>query len=318
MQLDIVIGNPPYQDTNCGSTALWNKFIEQAIRVQPAYISMIIPSRWFTGGQGLNQFRTSWINDKHIRKIVHFPNANVIFPRTSIAGGVQYFIWDKHKETNIIKYRNEQTHEETDRILNKFDVFIPNNIEESIVEKIASNNMCSIDSIVGGSNTYGLRTDWRKLNGDIKVITSDGIYYCDIDDIKEKPIGYRVIVSGVMSEHAGESSKDNKYKIITTVQIADPNTVTAGHYIPIGPFDNINSAVNCTKYIKSKTFRLLLKIRAVGIGLTSRSYKFIPLQDFTNSSDIDWTKDVDKQLYRKYNLTLEEIDYIERTIKAME
>lgn len=318
MNIDIVIGNPPYQDISCGSTALWYKFIEQAIRIQTTYISMIIPSRYFTGGQGLNKFRDNWINSKHIRKIVHFPNANDIFPMTSIAGGVQYFIYDKHRNDNIIKYKNELTHEETDRVLNKFDVFITNNIEESIVEKIVQDNMFSMSNIVGSSNTYGLRTDWRKLNGDIKVITSDGIYYCDIDDIKEKPVGYRVIVSGVMSEHAGESSKDSAYKVITTVQIADTNTVTAGHYIPIGPFSDIDSAVNCTKYIKSKTFRLLLKLRAVGIGLTSNCYKFIPLQDFTNSSDIDWSKDVDKQLYKKYNLSDEEINYIEKTIKSME
>lgn len=329
MNIDVVIGNPPYQESTDGGKnggkALWNRFIESSIRIQPTYIDMITPSRWFTGGQGLNQFRIDWINDKHIRKIVHFPNANVVFPGTSIAGGVSYFLWDKHKNDNVIKYKNELTLEETDRILNKFDIFITNNIEEGIAEKIVdnikANKINTMDTIVGSGGMYGLPTNWRELVGDIQVITSDGIYYCDIDDIKEKPVGYRVVVSNVMSEHAGESSKDGTYKVITTVQIADPNTVTAGHYVPIGPFNNIDSAVACAKYIKSKTLRLLLRMRAVGIGITTDCYKFIPIQNFSSNSDIDWSQsiaDIDKQLYKKYNLSEKEIAYIENTIKPME
>lgn len=283
---------------------------------------MITPSRWFTGGQGLNDFRKMWINNKHLSKLIHFNNASEVFPGRSIAGGVNYFLWDANKVSNNIDFYNSTDKVSSIRVLNKFDIFMINTLDESIVSKVVDVNKAPmLSSIVGSGGVYGLPTNWRSLLGDIKVITSDGIFYCEPSDIKVLPVGYRVVVSNVMSEHAGESSKDGTYKVVTKIQLADPNTVMAGHYIPIGPFKDSSECINCVKYISTKFLRLLIKLRAVGIGITSDSYKFVPIQDFTDNSDIDWSlsvSEIDKQLYKKYNLTQEEIDYIERTIKPME
>lgn len=329
MKIDYVVGNPPYQkDTGggkAGGTAIWPAFIDMGKSLKPEAMTMITPSRWFTGGQGLNQFRIAWMNDKHIDTIVHYNNAKNVFENTSIAGGVSYFLWKDNHNTNDINFENKETSEKVIRKLNRFDIFIPNTLDEHIVEKvmnyIAIQKLSTFDSIVGSGGQYGLSTDWRGTTGCINVITSSGIFKCDTSDIKEIPNDYRVVISNVMCEHAGESSKDGTYKVITTVQIADPNTVTAGHYVPVGGYSNIDEATNCAKYIKTKILRFLLRLRAVGIGISSDCWKFIPVLDFTANSDIDWSQpisNIDQQLYKKYGLTQEEIDYIEKTIKPME
>lgn len=97
--------------------------------------------------------------------------------------------------------------------------------------------------------------------------------------------------------------------------------MSAGHYIQVGKFNSREEAERCSKYLSTKFLRALVNIRAVGISISSDAYKFVPLQDFTSNSDIDWSQsiaDIDQQLYRKYNLTSEEIAYIEKTIKPME
>lgn len=326
MNFDVVIGNPPYQENNGagknGGSAIWNRFITMGIGLIPKYICMITPSRWFTGGMGLNQFRTEWLNDKRIHTLVHFPTANKVFPGTSIAGGVSYFLWDSNKTNQKVTFKNGETLEKSERVLNRFDVVLADNMVEHIVEKVITVNKGNktMESIFG-SQVYGLPTNWDGDFGNIKVITSRGLRKCTEKDINELPRGYRVAVSNVMSEHGSEASKDGTYKVITTVRIVAPDTVTAGHYVPVGCFDDVNEASRCFKYFSTKFLRLLVKTRAVGIGIGANCYKFVPLQDFTSSSDIDWSQpvsEIDKQLYKKYNLTPEEIAYIEKTIKPME
>lgn len=327
MTFDLVIGNPPYQKNTggkSGGTAIWPMFIDMAKELikKNGYIVMITPSRWFTGGNGIaSQWRTDWMGDHHIDKLVHFPNAKDVFVDNSIAGGVSYFIWDSTKESELVQFENRGTGEVCHRKLDKHDVFIVSSIEESIVDKVIANTKEYMNTLVGSGGTYGFATNYRGTEGEYKVITSAGIQRCSKADLtKQLPVGWRTIVSNVMSEHAGESSIDGKYKVLTTVQVADPMTVTAGHYVPVGPFETEEEALNCKKYLCSKLLRILLKMRAIGIGIASDTYSFVPLQNFGESSDIDWRKsieEIDHQLYKKYGLTEEEINYIEKTIKPM-
>lgn len=210
--------------------------------------------------------------------------------------------------------------------LNQFDVIIPDRISENIVLKVLStfsNKSSNFSQIVGSVGEYGLPGSWRFIDGDIEVITSAGIFNCDSQDLKslQDIDRYKVVVSSISCEHAGESDKNGMYKVLTIIRIARKNQVFAGDYIKVAAFDKIEYANNCVKYLKTKLVRLLLNIRKVGIHITRDSYKFVPLQDFSVTSDIDWSltvQEIDKQLYKKYNLTQEEIDYIERTIKPME
>lgn len=330
MRIDVVIGNPPYQEmtggNQVGGKALWHRFIELAKDINAIYITFITPSRWFTGGQGLNQFRLEWMKDKHIKQVVHFPDANIIFPGTSIAGGVSYFLWDLNSYQNSVQFTNTKLNETYEKKLDQFDVVITDKLSESITEKVVAhiknNELLDFGKIVGGIGEYGLPRNLKFTEGDIEVITSTGIFKCNKEDLKsiQDLDKYKVVVSSTSCEHAGESDKNGMYKVLTTISLAGVNQVFAGHYIKVASFDSIAYAYRCMKYIKTRLVRLLLNIRKVGIGFTKDSYKFVPIQDFTDNSDIDWSQsisDIEQQLYKKYELTQDEIDYIEKTIKPM-
>lgn len=323
MNFNVVIGNPPYQkDTGggkSGGTAIWPMFIDMAKELQPDNIIMITPSRWFTGGQGItNEWRQKWLNDIHISRLVHFSNASEVFPGTGIAGGVSYFNWSKVIDNNgendlsknMILFEDRGTNKKSTRQLNQFDVFTPDYEATSIILKainyIKKYKTSTLDTII---STYGLGTNFRGTNGSIDVITSAGEYKCNPEDVKRLPRGWAVVVSNVMSEHANESSKDGKYRVLTSMRLADNNTVTAGHYMRIEGF-NKDEAENCKLTLETKTFRQILRTTAIGIGVSTNCYKYLPLLDFSRSY-------TDKDLQKMFNLTTDEIEYIENTIKPI-
>lgn len=326
MTFDIIIGNTPYQeltDTDATlSKALWYKFIDMAIMLKAHYISMITPSRWFTGGQGLNQFRESWLKDTRVKELHHYSNSSEVFSNVRIAGGVSYFIWDRDKTVDELDYYNESLHQHSIRKLDAFDVFLSNDIDVEIVNKFYKGDEWflneSLFSLVLPFRFYNVSTNWRGTEGDITVVTSAGDFKCKQCDCKNLHKGFSVVVGANISENCG-ASVEGQYKVITSVRIIDDRTVTTQTYINIGQFNSETEALNCSKYIKTKLLRFLVLKRSVGIHIGAYAYKFVPLQNFTESSDINWNDTIDgidKQLYKKYNLSLNEIEYIESTIKS--
>lgn len=327
MKFTAIVGNPPYQvmDGGAGVSAkpVYNLFVEIAKLIKPNYISMIMPSRWFAGGKGLDSFRESMLADKRLSHIFDFINAKDCFPTASIGGGVNYILWDaKHCGDCSITTIQGSVHNIETRPLNQFPVFIRYNAAIHIVNKCKSEK--NFDSIVNTRNPFGLSSNVRgEKSGELRLISSAGISWLSKSAVSSSnPLlsKYKILMSKVTAEHAGEPDRNGQFKIVSRTEIIGPNDVCTDSYLIIGESEHKPVVENEYKYIQTRFARFLLMLAVSSINLSSDKFQFVPLQDFTENSDIDWSKpilDIDKQLYKKYNLTKEEIAFIEKMIKPM-
>ena len=193
MKFDVIIGNPPYQLEDGGngksSIPIYQLFVQQAKKLNPRFLSMIIPSRWFTGGRGLNDFRAEMLNDKHIRVLVDYENFKDVFPGVDLAGGACYFLRERDSEGMCkVVNRTSQTSDETTRYLDEFDVFVRSNKALSIVRKVKeAHHGQFMDSTVSPSKPFGLRTFYApKENGvPCQFIQKIGLKYADPSDVTD-------------------------------------------------------------------------------------------------------------------------------------
>lgn len=343
MKFNAVVGNPPYQISDGGGTGdsampVYNYFIDAGKNLDTQYISMITPSRWMKGGKGLSSFRSQMISDERLSLIVDFANANDCFYGIHIDGGVSYFLWDK-SHTGELDYRYNDldgTVFETHRLLKNdvSDTVIRDFRQQSIVGK--ASNCKKFSEIVSSRNPYGIGADI--FNNEDKYA---GVLFRDPTDDMCLIYGVKGIKGGA-KRVTGYVNKDiiktearglDKYKILfgkaymttsTTppaLIYAEPNTACSETFLQIGPFDAKTEQQNCGKYIHTKFFRALLFFNRSSMNISNTTFALIPLQDFTDKSDIDWSKsvaEIDKQLYAKYNLDDTEIAFIESMIKPME
>ena len=325
MKFDVIIGNPPYQlDTGgAGKQAkpIYNLFVEQAKKLRPRYLTMIIPSRWFAGGMGLDSFRDNMINDGHIRRLVDFSNAKDCFPQNSISGGVCYFLWERDTEGNcIFSNVNNGKVNTTTRPLNEFPVLVRYNEAVSIIHKVMSKDWVPFDSIISPLMPYGLSTNYRgrghqMYSDDLILHASNGISYIRPNEISkglETVNRYKVLISKTSAEHAGEPGKDGMFRVLTSsVKVIGPGEVCTHSYFIIGDYDRKERAENVLSYIKTRFVRFLLLLSMSSINLSKLTFSFVPMQDFSKS----WT---DHELFAQYNLTDEEVASIISIIKSME
>ena len=323
MKFDVIISNPPYQLSDGGNGAsakpIYHEFVEQAKRLKPRYLTMIVPSRWFNGGKGLDKFRATMLSDHHITNLVDYQNAKDCFPGVSLGGGVCYFLWERDREenckiTNIINGREITLV----RPLDEFPVFVRYNDSIEIIQKVQSRKESSVVDSLSSRNPFGLSTNTRgqtePAQGKVKLYSSQGISYIERDNIKqgkEYIDQYKIMISRVTSEHAGEPDKSGMYKVIAKMQLLSPGEVCTDSYILAFPTKEKSKAENFYQYLRTKFARFLLMQALSSINLAKDTYSFVPMQDFTQG----WT---DTKLYLKYQLTEEEIAFIESTIKPME
>lgn len=333
MKFDAVVGNPPYQSTTGGGQSqaipIYNLFVEISKKLSEHYISLITPSRWFAGGLGLNNFRIEMLSDRRISKIHDYVNAKDCFESASIGGGVNYFLWDSNYngDCEFVSTYNGNTSVKF-RKLDEFNVFIRYNEAINIIQKVNLRTKQSLVEIISSLSPFGIESSARGLqtaqSGKCRLYSSEGVSYINPSKIKSGEIyvnSYKVMISKVTSEHAGEPDKTGKFKVISTLRLLEPNEVCTFSYFLIGCYDNKAEANNLMSYLKTKFVRFVLLQSVSSINLSKDKFINIPLQDFTNKSDINWSKsvaEIDKQLYNKYNLTQEEIDFIEKTVKPME
>lgn len=334
LDFDTTIGNPPYQEGDGGfsasATPLYHKFVYFSRSLETDYLSLITPSRWFAGGRNLNDFRDKMLNDNSIKLLSDFPNGKNCFPNTYIAGGVCYFFSSKYhngKCTVRNTFKNKISIAERD--LNEYNVFIRLNEALNIVKKVLSKNEKKLVDMVSPQRPYGLRTYYRGTNEsidkDIRLYTSDGVSYIkreEVTALKEHIDKYKVILSRADSGHPIEEISEGKLaNVICMGKVLKPKEVCTETWLSIGAFDSQLEAEDLLKYLNTKFVRFLLLQALTSIMITNVMFQFVPLQDFTSQSDIDWTKsiaDIDKQLYAKYGLTEDEIAFIESMIKPME
>lgn len=324
MKFDAVVGNPPYQletgSTSRQATPIYNIFVEQAKALSPHYLSMIMPSRWFAGGMGLEQFRNNMMKDVHISKLVDYVNAKDCFPQISISGGVCYFLRDAQYIGDcdfISVFQNQRTIEK--RSLDEFSVLVRYNQAVSALHKVLGNTFEPFDEIISPLMPFGLSTKERghatRRTNDLLLHSSNGISYIDQEKVlkgNDLISCYKVMMSKTSAEHAGEPGKDGKFKVFTSsMKVIGPNEVCTHSYFLIGKCQTREEAECIESYLKTKFVRFLVMLSMSAINLSKLVFGFVPMQDFSKP----WT---DTELYEKYGLTDEEIAFIESMIKPME
>lgn len=323
MKFDVIIGNPPYQLSTGGSKAqaipLYNKFVEQAKKLNPRYLTMIIPSRWFAGGMGLDSFRESMLTERKISNLVDYPNAKDCFPGISLGGGVCYFLWSREYDGDC-EFTNINNGKATTlmRKLDEFPVLVRYNEAISIIHKVLQKKEESLSSIVSALSPFGIGSaergkDVEEIN-DAVIYSSNGKGFYPRSSVKqglEYLDKFKIMISKVTSEHAGEPGKDGTFKVISKMQLLKPNEICTFSYFLIGNSDSKIEVKNILTYLSTKFVRFLLLQAVSSINISKDKFRFIPMQDFSKP----WT---DEELYAKYELTQEEIDFIESMIKPMD
>jgi len=318
MKFDVIIGNPPYQ-LNTGSTSaqavpLYHKFIQQAKKLNPRYLTMIIPSRWYSGGMGLDEFRTEMLNDNRIRKLVDYPNASDCFSGIELRGGVCYFVWDRDNsgECEYTSISNGFVNTIV-RNLSEYPTFIRWNQALQIVKKIKNKKENSLSEIISTVSPFGLPTSLRGKTrapkDSLTLHSSGGIGYITKSEIKtgtDLINKHKVLLSRPISGNL----EVPPFKVIALLKVLKPKEVCTHTYLIAGGYDNATMAQNLKSYLETKFVRFLLVQSISGMDISRDKFVFVPMQNFSES----WT---DEKLYKKYKLAKEEIEFIESMIRPM-
>lgn len=328
-KFDVIIGNPPYQVSDGGGNgasakSIYNYFVENAVKLQPRYITMITPSRWFAGGKGLDEFRNNMLHDNRIKIIHDFPEVADCFNNVSIKGGVSYILWDRNYKGDCSVYSHKGSKEDVlvRPLLEKgCDVFIRYNQAITILHKVIAKHEPVMKEIVSSRMPFGIPNTYKGEK--TKQADDDLVIYVSGNDKEIKGstayISRNMILKGaemidwhkVYISKAGSGSDSFPHSILTKPFYGGPGTVCNESYLVIGEFTSEQECNNVIDYIKTKFFRFLVLLKKTTQNAPRGVYGLVPQQDFTQS----WT---DEKLYRKYNLSEDEITFINSMIKPME
>lgn len=335
MQFDVIIGNPPYQLADGGGTGtsampIYNLFVDQAKKLNPRLLTMVIPSRWFTGGKGLDEFRESTLEDNRLRTIEDYVFASEVFPGVALKGGVCYFLWDRDNRglcRVTTHFKDDPPSTSTRPLLEKgADVFVRFNIGLSILKKVIAveggapdslllPERARFDRLVSTRRPFGLDSTFRgkttKGAKDVLVYQNGGRAYMPRASVKiaTNAIDKWKIFVGFAAP--GTGNKDTyPHKIISTPFIGEPGSISSETYLRIGPFDSKSEAESALSYLSCRLTRLLILLHKPSHNTTRRVYAFVPTQKWTRL----WTDDL---LYKKYGITKDEVAFIESMIRPM-
>jgi len=318
LKFDIVVGNPPYQSDDesdsPSSSPIYNLFVEQAMRLSPQYLSMIIPSRWMVGGKGLDSFRQAMLADRRIAKIIDYQNAAEVFPQVGINGGICYFLWDATHEGDCTVTSHFLGEEQTAlRKLAKYDVLLRDYRAESIVDKVAS--LESMEDLVSARKPFGLATNFsgHKVSkpGDLPLLERAGKTWVTKTDIQT---GLDLVPSWKVAVRRTGSGREREKSAVDTVifrpEVLGPNWVCTETFLLIGPLQSEVQANSVASYVATKFFRFLVSLRKAGQDAPRGTYKWVPRVPF----DRIWG---DADLVKWFGLTDTEWQLIDSRIKEM-
>lgn len=338
MKFNAIVGNPPYQETlesgRSLAKQLFPSFIEIGIKLNPKYLSLITPARWFTADAQDNSFPKlrDFLRKNNRFSFLFTHDGKKLFPNTELSL-VDYFLWDKDYFGDVIFI--EKTDNQTNTLKrplfeNGIDIIIPQNNIVSIIQKIKSTNFTPLNTITSGRDAFGIvgkNFESRSKAESFENAVAVQCAYEQVRFVARESISkgtdflesYKVFTSKG-NGGAGLLTDGKPVNIIGKSYVGLPNMACTDSLIPFGKFKNITEAKNLQKYMSTKFLRFCVGILKVSQNLYQNVYSFVPLQDFTESSDIDWSKsisEIDQQLYTKYYLTDEEIAFIEKMIKPM-
>ena len=331
MKFDAIVGNPPYQEMDGGGKGysakpVYNYFVGEAKAIEPHYISMITPSRWFSGGKGLDDFRAEMLQDKHLRKIVDYADNEALFSNVSIVGGVNYFLWDSSYngdcEVTSIRGENAVT---LNRDLSEYDIFIRNNNALQLIRRMEASNDRKMDDVVYPRNVFGISSDLRgQDNKDEKhqlalfssqKSNSMAMSYISGDEVQKQHelIGKYKVIMGKVVPRGGEVGVDPSvgYRVTSTLQVLSPGSVFTDSYLLLAAFDSKAEAIHFAEYMCLRFPRFLLHETYSSMNISKQNFRFVPFLDYSK----EWT---DKELFKRYGCNEEEISMIESIIRPME
>lgn len=326
MQFDVIIGNPPYQlaDDGHGASAstIYNKFVEQAIALQPRYTVMVIPSRWFSGGKGVDHFRGVMLTEGKLRAIVDFPNSAEVFPSVDIKGGVSYFLWDKGHagECDFTLVRGSEVLGPNSRKLDEFDVLVRDIRGVRILRKVLNNNTKSLADIVSARWAFGTEltsnfSQWytkkRQLSVRLYMQGGDRERWIDPSVVtrnQELISQWKVLLPKAGPGNSGGHVLPDM--VLGRPLVSEPQSVCSLTYLVVGPLPNRAACDSLISYIQTRFSRFLVSLRKTSQDAPRGVYTWVPQQTW----DRIWTDD---ELFKKYSLTDDEISFIERMIRPM-
>lgn len=323
MQFDVVIGNPPYQMKGgaggSSDSSIYHLFVEQAIKLQPRYLSMVIPSRWMAGGRGMDEFRRQMLESKNLVKLVDYPVSKEVFPNVEVKGGICYFLWssqhDDACDVTLIRGEDQTT---SVRKLSEFDVFVRDSRSVGILRKVLAARERSIMEILTADTPFGIATNFtdfrdKQRAGDIALHYVSkgkrGIGFILKSSVIKNPQlidSWKVLVPKAGSD-GGQRIPDS---VLGKPWTSEPPAAATQTFLAFF-VSNKKAAESLESYYRTKFFRFLVSLRKPTQDALRPMYSWVPLQNF----DRVWT---DKDLYRKYSLSPEEIEYIEGVIRPME
>lgn len=336
-----VIGNPPYQISDGGAQAsakpIYQYFVLLGKQLSNKYSCYITPTRWFAGGKGLDEFRDMMLRDKTIKELHDFLTPEDVFPNTNNRGGVCYFINDRDKTGKNVKFvthKNNRKISEIDRplLIDGVDIFLRDNRGIDIINKFNSYGCNSyLEAIISARKPFGLDGNFissEKFKSNKSGIVnplkcygkSQKIGFIDNNIIKKnkKWIKSWKVFTPYANNIGTELNDDNQNSFV-----GEPDSVCTETFLAIGADLSLSedAAKNLSVYLKTKFARYLHSLAKISQHGTKQTYRFVPMQDFIEKSDIDWSKpidNIDEQLFNKYNLSEEEREHIKKSIKNME
>lgn len=323
MRFDVIVGNPPYQISDGGAKAsaapIYHKFVQQAMKLSPRYLSMIIPSRWFAGGKGLDDFRAQMLADRRISRLIDFPDAKDCFPGIDLSGGVSYFLWERDRPphakdcevTTVISGRPQTMKRPLQ--LAGVDTFIRYNQAIAILHKVFEKQEDSFSKLISARQPFGLSThakgEEHPFEGAVKMYGSTGTTYIHINEIlvnKDWATRHKVFIGRAYGERIS-----NQYWVTGKPFLGAPNTCCTETYMVVGPFASRQQCERVMAYMRTRFFRFLVLLKKNTQDATQKVYELVPVQDFTCT----WT---DQALYNKYGISSEEQKFIEAMVRPME
>lgn len=324
MQFDVVIGNPPYQLKGGGGgtndSSIYPLFVEQAMALEPRYLSMVIPSRWLAGGRGLGEFRQTMLTEGHIREFVDYTKMSTAFPGVDFEGGVGYFLWDSNHE-GACQYRLILGDEElppVERKLDDHDIFVRDTRALAILNKVLEHDEPSMSEMVSGDTPFGLASNFSEYcenqeSDQLKLyLTVRGkrtVAWVDEDLVRKnrKLIPHwKVLVPEAYGERGAIPAM-----VLGPPIVASPNSVCSQTYLAAGPFVSEDAAKSMVSFYRTRFFRFLVSLRKISQHALRSTYSWVPQQEWNQT----WT---DETLAKKYGLSADETAFIESMIRPME
>lgn len=322
MKFDVIVGNPPYQLSDAGhgrsASPIYQMFIQQAKKLNPRFLTMIIPARWYAGGKGLNDFRAEMLEDKRIRKLVDFENSNDVFPGVDVAGGICYFLWDRDNrgECEVINLIDGKQ-VKSERVLDEFPILIRHSQAIPIIRKVLAkkeNDGKRLSEVVSSRKPFGLPTNYIPKNSGIPCwfIQRIGRRFAKLNDISDETNlleKWKLLVPPAPIAGQTDFSKPVGFYYDGNTRIAKPGECCTESFIVAGAFSTEREVISFKSYLFTKIVRFLLLQTVVSQHVTKEKFFFIP--DLGNYEG-NYT---DKILCKRWGITDEEWSFIDSKIK---